>query len=138
MTIQTAENGTRTLIVQGTIGRDDGKSFRITEVPPLDMVNFMLRLMAALRAADMDEILGLFGSGDDAQANVSAVFSVLRGCDPAGVKALIDDALRYVEISPDPQHPGVFRRLDVANDLKEVQTLGQILGGFARVNVATE
>ena len=34
----------RTITLQGTVGRDAGKSFRINEVPPVAMAGYVLRL----------------------------------------------------------------------------------------------
>lgn len=124
--------------VQGTIGRDVGKSFRINEVPPLTMAGYVLRLLAALRLSDQNDLLALLRpkapSGDEAESDLTAVLRLLTGCDPRAVHSLITDALAHVQIAPDPKHPTAFRAL-MPTDVREMTTLGQILGAFARTNI---
>lgn len=123
------------LTITGEHGRDAGKAFQIQEVPPIDMAGFVLRLLAALRLSAQADLMELFTPAEDAQASVEAILRVLTGCDPDKMHALIHDALRHVQIAPDPQHPGALRPLQVATDIREMKTLGQILGAFARKNL---
>lgn len=125
--------------VQGTIGRDAGKSFRINEVPPVEMAGYVLRLLAALRLSDQNDLLALLRpqppeGQSAAEADLTAVLRLLTGCDPRAVHALITDALAHVQIAPDPKHPTAFRAL-MPTDVREMATLGQILGAFARTNI---
>jgi hypothetical protein len=120
-------------IVQGQYGRDADKRFRIHEVAPLDMATFVLRLLAAIRLGGVDELRTLMNPTPDAD-EIDTVLRLLAGCDPEAVRALASDALKYVQIAPDPQHPGMFRALR-DDDIKELKTLGAVLGAFARTNV---
>lgn len=119
-------------------GRDAGKTFQIAEVPPVDMAAFILRLLAAIQLGGVDELLELMrgGTGADGESRdqITAVLRLLAGCDPAACKALIVDALTYVQIAPDPASPGMFRKLR-DDDIKEMATLGDVLGAFVRTNV---
>lgn len=123
--------------------RDNGKTFKIKEVPPVDMATFILRLLAAIRLGGVDELLAMIRPkapiDPDARtaeggAEIAAVLRLLAGCDPAAVRALITDALGYVEVAPDPKHPGMFRALR-DDDIKEMATLGEVLNAFVRTNV---
>lgn len=121
-----------TATITARTGRDAGKTFQVSEVPPVEMATFMLRLLAAIRLSGVEELLGLFTSPDG--ADMAGVMRLLAGCDPDAVRALINDALRYVQIAPDPQHPGMFRTLG-DNDIREMATLGEVLQGFVKLNV---
>lgn len=145
------DDGPRNLVLDGKAGRDAGKRFRINEVDPVTMAGFVLRLLAALRLSQTDDLLGLFQAAalpEDAEdadtqrdldaiksrEDLTSILRLLTGCDPVAVHALISDALQHVEVAPDPQHPGAFRKLMVA-DIREMATLGDVLGGFARLNL---
>lgn len=125
---------TRTLIVEGQHGRDNGKRFRIKEVSPVHMTGYVLRLLAALRLSGVDELLSLFQNGGDSDDALGSLLRLLTGCDPAAVQKLIEDALAHVEVAADPQHPGTFRALRI-EDVQEMKTLADVLGGFARANI---
>lgn len=125
-------NDDNELTITAKTGRDAGKTFQINEVPPVEMATFMLRLLAAIRLGGVDELLGLFGASDE--TDIGAVLRLLAGCDPDAVRSLINDALRYVRVAPDPQHPGMFRALQ-DNDIRERATLGEVLQAFVKLNV---
>lgn len=121
--------------VTGTHGRDDGKQFRIGEVPPVDMATFILRLLAAIRLGGVDELLTLMQPSPEDSADIGTILRLLAGCDPDAVRALITTALSYVQIAPDIRHPGMFRPLR-DDDIKEMATLGDVLNAFIRTNVS--
>ncbi|WWQ12952.1 tail assembly chaperone [Ralstonia phage PQ43W] len=125
----------KTATVAGAHGRDIGKTFTILEVGPLDMSGFVLRLVAALRVESYTGLLEQLNSVKDG-APLDAIMQVLRGSDPQAVHALVREALDYVHITPDPKHPGVLRPL-LANDVRELKTLGEILMAFAKLNLGT-
>jgi hypothetical protein len=114
-------------------GRDNGKSFKILEVPPVDMATFILRLLGAIRLGGVDELRNLM-QPEEGNDEIDSVLRLLAGSDAQAVRGLITDALRYVQVAPDPQHPGMFRALR-DDDIKELKTLGQVLAAFARTNV---
>lgn len=119
--------------ITGNHGRDAGKTFQINEVPPVEMATFVLRLLGAIRLGGVDELRALMNPVEGTD-EIDSVLRLLAGCDPAAVKSLINDALGYTRIAPDPQHPGMFRALR-DDDIKELKTLGQVLGAFVRTNV---
>ncbi len=133
------DDDSRITDMQATAGRDAGKTFRINEVPPLEMATFVLRLLAALRLAQVAELEALLkprGKSDaDADSEdtemVATILRVLTGCDPIAVRALLTDVLAYVQIAPDAQHPTTFRRLN-DSDIREMATLGGILRSFVQ------
>lgn len=120
--------------ITGQHGRDNGKGFKIHEVPPVEMVTFILRLLGAVRMEGVDELRALMDppEGED---QIDIVLRLLAGCDALAVRQLILDMLGYVEVAADPQHPGMFRKLRDQGDVEELKTLGEIVGAFVRSNV---
>lgn len=118
--------------ITGQHGRDAGKNFKIAEVPPVEMTTFILRLLAAVRMEGVDELRALMNppEGDD---QIDIVLRLLAGCDALAVRQLILDMLNYVQVAPDPQHPKMFRKLN--DDIRELKTLGEIIGAFVRTQV---
>lgn len=141
----------------GQHGRDNGKNFQIREVPPVEMATFILRLLGAIRLEGVDELRALMHSGkarkaaqetgddaagvadgevenEDNEDDIDTVLRLLAGCDAIATRSLILDVLKYVMVAPDPQHPGMFRALR-DDDIKELRTLGDIIGAFVRTHV---
>lgn len=119
----------------GEYGRDAGKTFQIREVPPVEMATFILRLLGAIRLSGVDELRALMNPTEGAD-EIETVLRLLAGCDALATRQLILDALTYVDVAVDPQHPGMFRSLQ-ADGIQELRTLGQVIAAFARVNVST-
>lgn len=115
--------------------RDGGKRFGVLEVPPVEMATFILRLLGAIRLNGVGELQTLLNPPEGAD-EIDAVLRVLAGCDAMATRALMVDALKYVHIAPDPQHPGMFRALR-DDDIKDLKTLGDVLGAFVRANVTS-
>lgn len=128
------DEDSRQTVLHASKGRDAGKRFKINEVNPVLMAGFVLRLLAALRLAQTDDLMDLFRSGENTGSDLQAILRILTGCDPVAVHALISDALTHIEVAPDVQHPGTFRPC-TAVDIREMATLGDLLGAFARVNL---
>lgn len=124
------------LDITATAGRDSGKVFRIQEVNPIEMSGFMLRLLAALRASNVEALLGFVApsADDDTDPALGNILRMLMGCDPDAVHALVKDALQYVKVNRDAKHPNAFFAVNVS-DIKELATLGQVLGAFGRLNI---
>lgn len=124
--------------ITATAGRDNGKTFRVPEISPIDTTTYVLRLLAAIRVDGVDELVQLLstarGEPGESEPDATPVLRLLAGCDAAAVRSLIVDALAYMQIAPDPQHPGMFRALR-DDDLKEKATLSELLMAFVRVNV---
>lgn len=121
-----------------TAGRDNGKQFRIPEIPPTETVTFVLRLLAAVQLSGVDELTDIMnGSREDTETSnaerIASIMRLLSGCDPTKVRTLITDALSYITIAPDPNNR-MFRKLD-ETDIKEMKTLGELLNKFVRINV---
>lgn len=133
--MQLDDTDTRTTDMQATAGRDAGKTFRINEVPPLEMATFVLRLLSALRLAQVAELEVLLqpraADEDGGNEMIATILRVLTGCDPVAVRALMIDVLSHVQIAPDAQHPTTFRRLN-DSDIREMATLGAILRAFVQ------
>ena len=119
-------------------GRDANKRFKVSEVDPLALSGYVLRLLSALKVASYEALLttlaapGAQPDGRPIEAT-DAVLQVLQGADPAAVHALVTEALRYVTIAPDPQHPEAWRPL-LPTDIREIRTLGDILLAFVKLN----
>lgn len=113
-------------------GRDAGMTFKIAEVPPVEMTTFILRLLGAVRLDGVDELRALMDPAEGVD-QIDVVLRLLAGCDAMAVRQLLLDMLNYVQVAPDPQHPNTFRRLN--DDIRELKTLGDIVGAFVRTNV---
>lgn len=122
-----------TITLAGEHGRDNGKNFQIREVPPVEMATFILRLLGAIRLEGVDDLRALMTPAEDVD-EIDTVLRLLAGCDATATRALILDVLKYVMVAPDPQHPGMFRALR-DDDIKELRTLGDIIGAFVRTHV---
>lgn len=139
--------------VAGT-GRDAGKMFHVSEAPPLDMAAFMLRLASALRVPSYEDLIGQLLSLKTALPSAAAttekrgkrrddevdtgvalnvIMQLLQRCDADALRGLIQEALSYVTITPDPKHPGAERAL-MGDDIREKATLVAILVAFAKLN----
>lgn len=118
--------------ITGQHGRDAGKTFKIAEVPPVEMTTFILRLLGAVRMDGVDELRVLMEPAEGVD-QIDVVMRLLAGCDAMAVRQLLLDMLNYVQVAPDPQHPGMFRKLN--DDIRELKTLGEIVGAFVRTNV---
>jgi hypothetical protein len=121
-----------TVSLTGQHGRDAGKTFKIAEVPPVEMTTFILRLLGAVRMDGVDELRALMEPAEGVD-QIDVVMRLLAGCDAMAVRQLLLDMLNYVQVAPDPQHPGMFRKLN--DDIRELKTLGEIVGAFVRTNV---
>ncbi len=119
--------------ITGQYGRDAGKTYKISEVPPVEMTTFILRLLGAIRLDGVEELRALINPAEGAD-EIDTVLRLLAGCDAMATRQLILDALQYVEVAVDPQHPGMFRQLR-DDGIKELKTLGQVIGAFVRTNV---
>ncbi len=119
-------------------GRDAGKHFQITEVPPVELATLIMRFVSALRVDSIDDFLTVVNPDvEDANAaSMSGVLRLLAGADALATRPLMLDILKYVRIAPDPAHPGVFRSLR-DDDLRELKTLTDVLGAFVRANVVS-
>lgn len=125
----------RTTIINATAGRDAGKRYCVAEVDPYTMSGFVLRLLCALRLDSEDDLFGLMTPDSDDAGRFKTFMRTLSGSDPDKIHALLTDALAHVEVAADPQHPTAFRRLNVKTDIREMQTLGDIVTAFFRTNV---
>lgn len=124
-----------TTTLTGEHGRDAGKTYQIREVPPVEMATFILRLLGAIRLSGVDELRALMNPAEGTD-EIETVLRLLAGCDAMATRQLILDALTYVDVAVDPQHPGMFRSLG-GDGIQELRTLGQVIAAFARINVST-
>jgi hypothetical protein len=127
---------TATLIA--ATGRDAGKQFTVLEIDPMTKAGYALRFNSALRVDSYQALLDDWRTGAEAgEANVDVIFKTLQGSDPDAVHKLMSELLDYVRISPDPQHPGVNRRL-LPTDIREMRTLGDVLLELVKLNFFSE
>lgn len=129
----------KTVDLYGTHARDAGKRFEVREVDPLTMSGYVLRLVSALRVPNFETVQALFARGEDdapADESINAILRILQGADPVAVHALVSEALQYVRIAPDPQHPEAWRAL-MSTDIRELRTLGEVLVAFIKLHFDT-
>jgi hypothetical protein len=137
--MSTPADDARTAILEQCPGRDAQRRYRVTEIDPLTMSSYMLRLVSALRVDSLDDTyaqLQEIMTAPDAASDtsVNALFKLLGGCDPAALHALITDLLKYVEVARDPRHPTAWMPIDVKQDMREMSTLGKVLGALVSLN----
>lgn len=123
-------------VVYGRHGRDGGKQYTVYEMDVLTRADMALRLNVALRIESFEDLITEWKAAADGEASpIDLIMGVLRGADPAIVRALIEEVLEYVRVSPDPQHPGVNRPLLAdRSDIREIKTLGEILAASLKLN----
>lgn len=119
-------------------GRDAGKQFTLLEIDPMTKAGYALRFNSALRVDSYQTLIDDWREGAErGEANVDTIFKTLQGSDPDAVHKLMSELLDYVRISPDPQHPGVNRRL-LPTDIREMRTLGDVLLALVKLNFFVE
>ncbi len=133
-------NDARISIIDSATGRDLGKRYRLNEIDPLTMANYMLRLGSAIKADDIEALVDDFKAAGKPEAGanvpVELLMQALQGCDAERVHALMTDLLTHVEVAVDPRHPEAFRAMDVkVGDIRELTTLGTVLMGVLALNL---
>lgn len=122
-----------------TAGRDAGKQFTMLEIDPLIKAGYILRFNSALRVESFQALLNEWHEcAERGEPPVDLVMRTLRDSDPTVVHTLLTELLDYVRISPDPQHPGVNRKL-LPNDIREMKTLlNDVLPALVKLNFFSE
>lgn len=126
-------------------GRDVGKQFTLLEIDPMTKAGYALRFNSALRVDSYQALIDHWrelANKDEADHDgdgetIDFVMKTLQGSDPQAVHALLNELLDYVLISPDPQHPGVNRKL-MRTDIREMRTLGDVLLALVKLNFIGE
>lgn len=134
-----------TSIIVVATGRDAGKQFTMLEIDPMTKAGYILRFNAALRVESFQTLIDHWreladreeGDSEGDGAIIDFVMKTLQGSDPQAVHALLNELLDYVLISPDPQHPGVNRKL-MRTDIREMRTLGEVLLALVKLNFISE
>lgn len=127
-----------TATIIATAGRDAGKQFTALEIDPMTKAGYALRFNSALRIDSYQALIDLWrDSAEEGDAPIDAIMRTLQGSDAQAVHALLNELLDYVRISPDPQHPGVNRKL-LPNDIREMKTLGEVLLALVKLNFISE
>lgn len=120
-------------------GRDAGKQFTLLEIDPMIKAGYILRFNSALRVESFMALLDEWRDfADRGEPPVDLIMRTLQGSDAMAVHALLTELLDYVRISPDPQHPGVNRKL-LPNDIREMKTLlNDVLPALVTLNFFNE
>lgn len=119
-------------------GRDAGKQFTLLEIDPMTKAGYALRFNSALRVDSYQALIDEWrDSAEGGEPNIDAIMKTLQGSDPQAIHALVSELLDYVLISPDPQHPGVNRKL-MRTDIREMRTLGDVLLALVKLNFIGE
>lgn len=98
-------------------GRDQGKVFRITEMPAAQAEEWAMRAIMALTKAGVDIPSGATGMAGIATAGLQALGTLNFG----EVKPLLDEMFACIERIPNPKETNVIRKL-VDTDTEEVST----------------
>lgn len=119
-------------------GRDAGKQFTMLEIDPMTKAGYALRFNSALRIDSYQALIDQWReSAEQGEPNIDAIMKTMQGSDPVAIHSLLNELLDYVRVSPDPQHPGVNRKLMPA-DIREMKTLGEVLLALVKLNFISE
>lgn len=111
-------------------GRDKGKRFYLTEMPPIQAEKWAARALLALTSSGVDIPENIAGAG---LAGVAVLgFQALGRADFQAIEPLMDEMMQCVKIIPDPSRPEYKRTLnfpppgddDSEADIEELTTLG--------------
>lgn len=103
-------------------GRDKGKLFLLTELPPLQAEKWATRAFLALSRSGVDIPEDVAASGMAGFALVA--LKALAGVSFQEAEPLLDDMLKCVQIYPNPSNKDTVRALnEEAGDIEEVETL---------------
>lgn len=113
----------KTLTFVATEGRDEGKTYLITEKSAFAAEHWAMRVAMAAMAAgvnlpDKDHLQGVGGI-------VTLSLSLMARIPWETAKPLLDEMLECVEAIPDPKKPFIKRVL-VDSDIEEVATLATL------------
>jgi hypothetical protein len=100
-------------------GRDQGKSFLITELPASQAERWATRALMAMAKSNVDIPDGIENAGIAGIATLS--LRALAGMPFADAEPLLDEMMRCVQAMPDPSRPQVTRQL-IEDDIEEVAT----------------
>lgn len=120
-------------------GRDAGKQFTLLEIDPMTKAGYVLRFNSALRIDSYQALIDQWRQSTEEaeEPPIDTIMKTMQGADPLVLHTLLNELLDYVRISPDPQHPGVNRKL-LPNDIREMKTLGEVLLALVKLNFIGE
>ena len=101
-------------------GRDNGKTFLLTEMPADQAEQFAWKVACAAFNGGMGIPYDLLKSGWAGLAHIGP--GLLTAIPYDALKPLLDDMLQCVQIIPEPSRPGTTRPFDYA-DIEEATTL---------------
>ena len=104
-------------------GRDEGKTFLLTEMAATRAEKWATRALLALARSGTDLPVGAQGLGMSAVAAIGLRAFTSLSFDDA--EPLLDEMMTCVQVVPDPARPQVVRGL-IAEDVEEVRTLLQL------------
>jgi hypothetical protein len=100
-------------------GRDKGKVFVLTEMPPSRSEKWALKALLALAKSGVEMPAGVAESGFAGVAVMGV--KALSGLSFADAEPLMDEMFGCIEIRPDPRNPDVVRPL-IEDDIEEIVT----------------
>lgn len=109
---------TATVVIDAT-GRDQGKTFRLTEMPASQVEAWAMRAFLALAKSGADVPDALMSSGLAGLQRLGP--GALSGMAYADLAPLLEEMMACVAIIPDAARPQVIRNL-VEDDIEEVTT----------------
>lgn len=100
-------------------GRDNGKTFALTEMSATQAEDWALRAFLAMAKGGIEIPPDVAGAGLAGLAKMG--FSAMAGMNYADAKPLLDEMMTCVQRIEDPARPG-FKRALVENDIEEIGT----------------
>ena len=108
-------------------GRDEGKTFRISEMPVSKLEKWSARALIALFGAEVPSDVAGLAKTSNAMALAGVVMRGLSGIDWQKAEPLYDELLEQIAIIPDPNRPAVCVKLHPKNLDAHVEDLPTIL-----------
>jgi opacity protein-like surface antigen len=108
-----------TYVTIDTEGRDQGKVYKLTEMPASQAEAWATRLMLALARGGVDLPSNFLDLGMEGIAVVG--IRALAGMTWGDARPLLDEMMTCIRMVPDPQRPQVVREL-VETDIEEIGT----------------
>jgi hypothetical protein len=103
-----------------TEGRDKGKVFYLTEMPPFQTERWATRAFLALAKSGVSIPDDIVSSGFAGLVTLGV--EALAGINYFDLEPLLEEMLQCVQIIPNPQNPEV-KRSDIHCDIEEVSTI---------------
>ena len=113
-------------------GRDDGKTFLLTEMPADQAEQFAWKAISAAARGGLNVPAGMAGSGFAGLAQMG--FNMLMSISFDDLQPLLYEMMQCVKLIPDPGKPSVTRPID-REDIEEASTYFKLRAEVFKLHV---